>query len=65
MGSSTTIMAVLDFAGSIRRFQVYIDTCTCTPIILETLDTLREKDSPKDKYAIAVIKNSSVVGHSP
>ena len=36
-----------------------------TPILEEKLATVKEKNNPHDKFAVAVVKDDQIVGHMP
>jgi hypothetical protein len=58
-----TMAATYEFNSAIRGYHVYRDNWT--PVEGEILKAQREHNNPRDKYAIALLKESAIVGHVP
>ena len=52
-----------EISSFIRGHHIY--KSIWTPILKEQLDCVREESNPKDRYAVAVLKNGEIVGHVP
>ena len=56
-------MEELEVASCVRGFHIHKDTWV--PVLDEVLQCSRETQNSRDRYAVAVVKNTTVVGHLP
>ena len=53
----------VEFRSVIRGYHVY--KSIWTPALGEKLSTDQERGNPEDRYAVSVLKSSTIVGHVP
>ena len=56
-------MNCVEFKSFVRGYHAY--TSVWTPVVDEILELIREPNNVKDNQAMAVVKDSVVVGHLP
>ena len=56
-------LELLEIQSNIRGYHAYKDSWA--PVLGETLLVLRETTNPKDKNAVAVLIEETIVGHVP
>ena len=56
-------MNCVEFKSFVRGYHAY--TSVWTPVVDEILELIREPNNVKDNQAVAVVKDSVVVGHLP
>ena len=61
--SAATGVDVLEFQSYVRGYHAYMETWT--PVVGEALLLRREPNNSKDRFAVAVYKDDTVVGHVP
>ena len=60
---SSQAMEEAEFPCCVRGYHVYMSIWAAT--VGEELDCVREPTNPSDRYAVAVVKNGTIIGHLP